>query len=145
VADLKVDTDVLRAAAGDLVGLANAAHDLADSHVRAARLAPALGLDEPAQAVDAFLNSWTYGIRWIAAQSEQIGHDLRHSADTYDLVEAQLARAAARGRPGHRDRTQVRHPGCGRRAAAHGAALDRGARPAHAARPRHPRRPADPR
>jgi hypothetical protein len=99
VADLKVNTDVLRAAAGDLVRLANAAHALADSHVRAARLVPALGLDEPAQAVDAFLNSWAYGIRWIAAQSEQIARDLRHSADTYDLVEAQLARAAAGGDP----------------------------------------------
>jgi hypothetical protein len=71
MSDLSVQTEVLRGTAMELAGVSDAAHALADSHVRAASLCPALGFDEPARAADSFLNSWAYGVRQIAAQAER--------------------------------------------------------------------------
>jgi len=99
LADLAVNTVVLHGAARELTAVSAAAHDIADSHVRAAQLAWACGRDEPAQAVDSFLNHWAYGIRWIASQAEQLGRDVSTTAMTFEVREAALARAAAGGDP----------------------------------------------
>jgi hypothetical protein len=94
VSDLSVKTHVLLSTSDELTGVSTAAHALADSHVRAAKLCPSLGFDEPAQAADSFLNSWAYGVRQIASQAEQLGRDVRTAADTFAVIEARLAREA---------------------------------------------------
>jgi hypothetical protein len=94
VADLRVDTTQLRAAAGDLRSVVQIATAAADHSSRIAALVPELGAEQAIQAVAEFLSCWHYGLRCVAKQAEQAGHDLGTAAVAYESAEASLLVAA---------------------------------------------------
>jgi hypothetical protein len=90
LADLRVDTAQLRAAAGDLCSVAELATAAGDRSSRVAALVPELGAEQAVQAAAEFLSCWQYGLRCVAKQAEQAGHDLGTAAVAYEAAEASL-------------------------------------------------------
>ncbi|HEX3827892.1 MAG TPA: hypothetical protein VHV82_11535 [Sporichthyaceae bacterium] len=61
-----------------------------DRSSRVAALVPELGAELAVQAVAEFLSCWHYGLRCVAKQAEQAGHDLGTAAVAYEAAEASL-------------------------------------------------------
>jgi hypothetical protein len=66
LADLRVDTAELHAAADGLRSVAELATAAGDRASRVAALVPELGAEQAVQAVAEFVSSWHYGLRCIA-------------------------------------------------------------------------------
>jgi hypothetical protein len=92
--DLRVDTAALRAAAGELRTVAEAAAAAADRSGQVAARVPDIGAERAVQAMAEFLSCWYYGLRCIAKQAEGSGQHLGTAAVAYESVEAQLTGAA---------------------------------------------------
>jgi uncharacterized protein YukE len=90
---VRVDTAQLRAAASGLRCVAELATEAGDRSSRVASLVPELGAEQAIQAVAEFLSCWHYGLRCIAKQAEQTGHDLTIAATAYESAEASLTTA----------------------------------------------------
>jgi hypothetical protein len=87
VADLKVDTGLLRASAAHLGSVATACHEVVDGHLRLHEVVFAAGNEAAAQGLDSFMCAWTYGVRCIASHADSVGHELMTAATVYESVE----------------------------------------------------------
>jgi hypothetical protein len=94
VADLQVDTGLLRASAAHLGSVATACHDIADGHLRLHEVVFAAGNEAAAQGLDSCLCAWAYGVRCIASHATSVDHELRTAATVYESVEDLLLRSA---------------------------------------------------
>ena len=98
MADLVVDTRQLHSAGVQLSEVARVAQDLEGRGGRLSPLIPAVGRDGAAQAVASFLQSWIYGVGWIAAQAQELSRMLGQAAWTYETLDRQLAGPVPSGR-----------------------------------------------
>ncbi len=94
MADLVVDTGLLRASAAELASVAATADRIGNGHARLGEVVWASGSYRAANGLDSFLSSWTYGVRCIASQAGEVGNQLIRSAVAYESVEVVLAAAA---------------------------------------------------
>lgn len=95
--DLRVDTAVLRAAAGHLREVVAAAQAGRARSKAARELASSVGEGRAQDAVEEFLDRWAYGLGLLHDDAQALAYTLGQAATAFEAVEAQLAAAATYG------------------------------------------------
>ncbi len=92
---LSVEVQSLFDAAGRLEGMKVTMDDLAGRHALSADVDFGVaGSTEAAEAMRSFLNRWSYGLACLRADIASLATALRHAAEAYEKVEAQIVAGA---------------------------------------------------